>query len=159
MSLCRRLPRSRLRVPAVLPVNFVELNSLPKDCSFADATYSDVDTADQNFENIGRFCPMSVAGYLPVGSPADFYSWTWSLFAYLTVQSPTDASLPNFDPNISDVVTCTPAPTDSPYPVPNPLPNTYKYPPPSVTTAIPPPSVVLTADPTAPIRPPRAARR
>ncbi len=131
------------------PINFVELNSLPMDISFADA-YADTDTADQKLENVGRFCPLWARAAPPAGSPGDFYAWTRNLFSYLTVQSPSDAELPNFDPNIADVVTT--------YSVaPNPLPNTYKYPPVSAgnNTVVPPvpavssPSLVLTADPTA----------
>ena len=47
------------------PIAFVELNSLTKDCSFADATYSDTDVADQSVENIGRFCPIRQASLQP----------------------------------------------------------------------------------------------
>jgi hypothetical protein len=88
------------------PTDFVELNSLPMDCSFADATYNDGDTTDQNAENIGRFLPIQArlaptAGWVQ----PDYYAWCRKLFSYLTVQSPSDAHMPNFDPNISDVTT------------------------------------------------------
>ena len=84
----------------------------------------------------------------------DFYSWTSNLFNYLTVQSSSDTSLPNFDANLNDPVTCTPAPPAPAFgPAATPSPNTFKYVPydlfPSTTPPLS-PSVVLSNDPTAP---------
>jgi hypothetical protein len=126
------------------PSDFVELNSLPKDCSFADATYSDSgDSADQKLENIGRFCPIQARPTPTAGwTQPDYYAWTRNLYAYLTVQSPSDAQMPNFDPNINDVVNYNDA-------TPAPVPNIYKYPA-AAPPPTPAPSQVLVADATAP---------
>ena len=129
--------------------SFVELNSLPRDCSFADATYTD--PLIQNVENIGRFCPLAARGHSPLvkgngQSDPDYYAWASNLFSYLTVQSPADAALPSVDPNINDV-TYLHVPSDPASPPYLPV---YKYPPPWDDPTVPPPSMVLTADPTAP---------
>ena len=123
--------------------SFLELNSLPRDCSLADAGYADTDRAYQNSENIGRFCPISARASAP-GDP-DYYKWAANLFSYLTVQSPADAALPSFDPNINDV-TYLHLPNDPAEPVYLPV---YKYPPPWDDSTFQPPAMVLTADPTA----------
>ena len=60
--------RVTLATSGIAPVNFLELNALPMDCSFADATYPDADIADQNLENIGRFCPIYARAVPPVGA-------------------------------------------------------------------------------------------
>ncbi|MGD0461955.1 MAG: helix-hairpin-helix domain-containing protein [Tepidisphaeraceae bacterium] len=96
------------------PPYFLELNSLPKDCSLAAVATGNA-TVDATFclaQNVGRFVPMSatypyVAAIQGNTAPAgmtfplpDYYSWTRNLFNYLTVQSSTDTYLPNFDPNL-----------------------------------------------------------
>ena len=83
--------------------NFLELNSLPMDCSFAD----DGDSNDDTVENIGRFCPLyarpSAVLLPPAPAYPDYYGWARNLFNYLTVQSNNDAYMPNFDPGLNDV--------------------------------------------------------
>jgi len=122
---------------------FLEMNSLPMDCSLAAI---DTGSDEENVvENIGRFVPMAAsAGYytaiqiqpakFPDGTAAtlplpDYYSWTRNIFNYLTVQSSTDAYLPNFDPNLSSTST-TP---------------TFAYPAQNATPPVP-PTPALTAD-------------
>jgi hypothetical protein len=120
---------------------FLELNSLPRDCSLA-AVETGAVTGDQA-ENIGRFMPMAASySYVkqisatPTAQLPDYYSWTRNLFNYLTVQSPDDAYLPNFDPNLSS---STGLGT-----------NLFAYPPQNAAGGPIPPTPVLTADPTAP---------
>jgi hypothetical protein len=101
---------------AANPLNvFLELNSLPMDCAFAD----DGDNTDDTVEEIGRFCPLYARPN--AGNPAypDYYAWARNLFNYLTVQSNTDNYTPNFDPGVYDATTSVP-------------PNTFKYPPTAV---------------------------
>ena len=133
--------RITLASQANTPTSFVELNSLPRDSSMADATYTDA--AHRSVENVGRFCPL---GSKAVPGTPDYYSWASNLFSYLTVQSPSDAFLPNFDADINDVTT-----PRFEYEATNPdMPPAYKYPPASTASnPAAPPSVVLTADPTA----------
>jgi hypothetical protein len=75
--------------------SFLEMNSLPMDCSLAAIEFN---SAQDAAENIGRFVPMAAhtQGY----TGPDYYSWTRRIFDYLTVQSPTDTYLPNFDPGL-----------------------------------------------------------
>jgi hypothetical protein len=141
------------------PVNFVELNSMPMDLSFADAYavvngYATVDSpstpTDQNLENVGRFCPMLARATPSASGNPDFYAWAQNLFSYLTVQSSSDTVFPNFDPNTNDVI-------QAYSPTPSTAPNVYKYP--AATTgnptanppvaATPGPTVAFSADPTA----------
>jgi hypothetical protein len=124
--------------------NFLELNSLPMDCSLAAIeTGTGGAAAADPAENIGRFVPMA-ASYLyvnaiqtdkaPTGTAfplPDYYAWTRNLFNYLTVQSSTDAYLPNFDPNIAAIN----------YNAPN---NTFAYPPQNTKQI--PPTPTLTAN-------------
>jgi hypothetical protein len=82
---------------------FMELNSLPMDCSFADDLDSNATTPDDSTENIGRFCPMNTANNNPLnGAYTDYYSWARSLFNYLTVQAPAETYMPNVDPAFSE---------------------------------------------------------
>jgi hypothetical protein len=113
--------------------NFLELNSLPMDCSYAA-----VNDATAPYQDIGRF--VRTAAHAPGYAGTDYYFWARNLFNYLTVQSSTDAYLPNFDPNLlSSNYTGTP---------------TFAYPPQNSTSPPPappaiPPTPALTADATA----------
>lgn len=124
---------------------FLEMNSLPMDASLAaiETTVAEQDAA----ENVGRFVPMAATnefvtaiqtGKYPDGNAAttplpDYYSWTRNLFNYLTVQSSSDAYLPNFDPNVALSNVITP---------------TFAYPPQNSGTPLP-PTPTLTANPAA----------
>jgi hypothetical protein len=133
--------------PQVNTSNFLELNSLPMDCSLAaiETGNAALDAA----ENIGRFVPMAsnptyVGAIQTKTAPAglsfplpDYYSWTRNLFNYLTVQSSTDTYLPNFDPNVTSINYLTPPA------------NSFAYPPQNTATPVP-PTPTLTADATAP---------
>ncbi|HEY1922942.1 MAG TPA: hypothetical protein VGG44_09360 [Tepidisphaeraceae bacterium] len=124
------------------PQFFVEMNSLPRDCSLA-AVETSVPQQDAG-ENIGRFVPMAASfSYLTLlqgGGPTgtnlpDYSAWTRNLFTYLTVQSGSDAYLPNTDPNLLSSNPTTPA---------------FAYPPQNAVTPNSPipPTPVLTADAT-----------
>ncbi|MGD0388920.1 MAG: helix-hairpin-helix domain-containing protein [Tepidisphaeraceae bacterium] len=129
--------------------NFLELNSLPMDCSLA-AIETGINAEDAA-QNIGRFIPMAASyqyvtgiqtGKFPDGTAAtaplsDYYAWARNFFNYLTVQSSTDTYLPNFDPNVASVNYAA---------SPN---NTFAYPPQNAATPIP-PTPTLTASATAP---------
>jgi len=121
---------------------FLEMNSLPMDCSFAI-----VNDGSTPYQSIGRFVPTSAnsayvtalqpGGIAPAGVAfplPDYYSWTKNIFNYLTVQSSTDTYLPNFDPNL----------TASNYTGTQ----SFAYPPQNTATPIP-PTPTLTANPTA----------
>jgi hypothetical protein len=129
------------------PANtFLELNSIPMDCSLA-AVETSV-PAEDAAQNIGRFVPMAAsASYVTqlqggATNLPDYYAWTRNLFNYLTVQSSTDAYLPNFDPNLSSSV----YPNASATPARQP---TFAYPPSNSGTPAP-STPTLTADATAP---------
>ncbi len=88
------------------PGFFVKPNSLPKDCSLA-AIETNVPQQDAA-ENIGRFVPMAASFFLSHSycraashkSAGLFRVGFRNIFNYLTVQSSTDAYLPNVDPNL-----------------------------------------------------------
>ena len=100
------------------PALVVEMNSLPMDCAFADDGDSALSypppgaappaTADDSYENIGRFYPTTARLVTAVGAPPapspglDYYFWTRRLFDYLTVQSNDNDYMPNFDPDPID---------------------------------------------------------
>lgn len=71
------------------------------DCSLAA-----VNDPTLGYQNIGRFVPLSATEQYVVKIQAgttglpDYYAWTSNLFNYLTVQSPSDTYLPNYDPNL-----------------------------------------------------------
>jgi hypothetical protein len=119
------------------PQLFLEMNSLPKDCSIA-AIETNVQAQD-TAENIGRFVPMAASfSYLTLlqggnTNLPDYSAWTRNLFNYLTVQSSTDAYLPNVDPNLLSS---------------NPIAPAFAYPPQNAATPIP-PTPTLTANATA----------
>jgi len=129
--------------------NFLELNSLPKDCALAaiETGIADEDSA----ENLGRFVPMAASyqyvdavqtGKYPDGTAVafplpDYYAWTRSLLNYLTVQSSTDAYLPNFDPGTTSNNYATPPAT------------TFAYPPQNSAATPLPPTPTLTGNATA----------
>jgi hypothetical protein len=110
-----RIASGALTQTAVGSQFFFEMNALPKDCSFAAVECSNINAALNATENIGRFVPMAAthtyvnalnSGKFDDGTSAvlplpDFYAWSRNLFNYLTVQSPSDAHTPNFDPNYS----------------------------------------------------------
>jgi hypothetical protein len=120
--------------------SFVELNSVTMDCSLAA-----VETGNANedaAQNIGRFVPMAASfSYLSqlqngATNLPDYYAWSRNLFNYLTVQSSSDAYMPNFDPNISSSnYTGTP---------------TFAYPPANAAANPVPATPTLTANATAP---------
>ncbi len=100
-------------------------------------------------QNVGRFVPMAASyqyttaiqsGKYPDGTSAtpplpDYYAWARNLFNYLTVQSSTDAYLPNFDPNLVSSNPAAPA---------------FAYPPQNFSASAPiPPTPSLTANATA----------
>jgi hypothetical protein len=130
---------------------FLELNSVTMDCSFAAITDTGGLSPDPmaQAQNIGRFVPMAATyPYLkqiaavqagtqtpPIGQ--DYYAWTRNLFNYLTVQSSSDAYLPNFDPNVSAEYGWSPTNAGN-----------YAYPPYNNSTPTP-PTPTLTADATA----------
>jgi hypothetical protein len=105
---------------------FVELNSLPMDCSFAAVETENA--AQDQAQNIGRFIPMAASYQYVKQSPyttlPDYYSWARNIFNYLTVQASSGTSLPSFDPNVatSSLYTGTP---------------TFAYPPQNQTPAVP----------------------
>jgi hypothetical protein len=123
---------------------FLEMNSLPMDCSLAAVETGNV--KEDVAQNVGRFVPMAATfQYVSQLEPTpptpplpDYYAWTRNLFNYLTVQSSTDAYLPNFDPNLASVST-----TGTPI---------FAYPPQNTGGANPvvPPTPTLTANATAP---------
>ncbi|MGD0769133.1 MAG: helix-hairpin-helix domain-containing protein [Tepidisphaeraceae bacterium] len=127
------------------PTAFLEMNSLPMDCSLAAVETSI--PAEDLAQNIGRFVPMAAsASYvtqLQAGTTnlPDYYAWARNLFNYLTVQSSTDAYLPNFDPNLSTSVYANA--TSTPVRLP-----TFAYPPQNTSQI--PPTPTLTVDATAP---------
>jgi hypothetical protein len=100
---------------SLTPQNFLEMNSLPSDCQSAAVDDELSASTMTPAQNIGRFVPMAATyeyitviqtGKYPNGTAAtlplpDYYAWTRNLFNYLTVQSSSDAYLPNFDPNLS----------------------------------------------------------
>jgi hypothetical protein len=119
------------------PQSFLEMNSVTMDCSYA-AVETGIAVQDAA-QNIGRFVPMAASySYVqqltaatPPGALPDYYSWTRNIFNYLTVQSPTDGYLPNFDPNV----------TSSNYTGAS----TFSYPPQNTATPVP-PTPALTAN-------------
>ncbi len=139
---------TQLITPPSTPPYFLELNSLPKDCSLAAVITGNaaIDALLEPAQNIGRFVPMSASSVYanaiqtktpPAGTSfplSDYYSWTKNLFNYLTVQSSSDTYLPNIDPNIA---------LSSPPTAP-----TFAYPPQNGATPIP-PTPTLTANPIA----------
>jgi hypothetical protein len=90
---------------------FLELNTLPMDCSFAD----DAIAANDAFENVGRFCPLMESFYTsfsPTLNPpfdpklvthADWrlhtYDFAHRVFDYFTVIAPNDDYFPNVNPD------------------------------------------------------------
>jgi DNA uptake protein ComE-like DNA-binding protein len=104
----------------------VEMNALPMDCAFADdgdsalsypppgsgSTLAPPQTADDPYENIGRFYPTTAriqqtqSAATPPVPPTipttDYYFWTRRLFDYLTVQSNDNNYMPNTDPGPRD---------------------------------------------------------
>jgi hypothetical protein len=126
----------RIRQVSTIGTNpgfFVEMNSLPKDCSLA-AVETNVPQQDAA-QNIGRFVPMAASfSYLQLlqggaTNLPDYSAWTRNIFNYLTVQSSTDAYLPNVDPNLVSS---------------NPTAPAFAYPPQNTNSI--PPTPVLTAD-------------
>jgi len=67
---------------------FLELSSLPMDCSFAD----DSENGDDMKENIGRFCPILAPGFTS-------YDFARRIFDYFTVIAPNEDYLPNVNPD------------------------------------------------------------
>jgi hypothetical protein len=80
--------------------HFLELNSLPVDCSFADD--GDTTAGQQTIEQIGRFCPLYARPTPPPINYPDYYAWARNLFDYLTVQSNSDNYMPNYDAGVND---------------------------------------------------------
>jgi len=88
------------------PTAFLELNALPTDCGCAAVDDQSTTSKMTLGQNIGRFVPMAasysyVTQLQTTRNLPDYYAWTRNLFNYLTVQSSTDAYLPNIDPNVS----------------------------------------------------------
>jgi hypothetical protein len=89
---------------------FLELNSISMDCAFADDSIDD----NNQFENIGRFCPLS-ENFTPYAPTQPWKPWDpthpdWKLhtydfahrvFDYFTVFAPHDDYFPNFNPDRS----------------------------------------------------------
>ncbi|HEX4053086.1 MAG TPA: helix-hairpin-helix domain-containing protein [Tepidisphaeraceae bacterium] len=136
-----------LTYPSPLGV-FLELNTVTMDCSLAAITDTSGKSPDPMAEaqNIGRFVPMAatypyaiqiaaVQAHTqtpPVGQ--DYYAWTRNLFNYLTVQSSSDAYLPNSDPNVSAEYGWTPSNAGN-----------FAYPPQNAAAPVP-PTPTLTAN-------------
>jgi DNA uptake protein ComE-like DNA-binding protein len=91
-------------------IAFLELNSLPMDCSFAD----DGITANDKYENIGRFSPLppdDITGYTKViYNPVNpslaeddwkghTYDFAKKIFDYFTVIAPNEDFFPNINPD------------------------------------------------------------
>ncbi|MDB5174358.1 MAG: Helix-hairpin-helix motif containing protein [Phycisphaerales bacterium] len=87
---------------------FIEMNTITADSALADAQLAN--TADQKFEQVGRFCPLlasnsafsryTVAGSVNLPS-YDPYGWAARIFDYFTaIQAPQDDYLPNVSPTI-----------------------------------------------------------
>jgi hypothetical protein len=121
--------------PAPVPpqVSFLELNSLPMDSFYADSEANYSTATDAQYENIGRFCPVSSA--YPAFNGTDYYAWSQNLFHYLTVQG-NDAYSPNFDPGTKDQNTTPGTPGYT----------ALKYPPATVGAPLAPVTPVYTAD-------------
>jgi hypothetical protein len=78
----------------------LEMNSVSMDAQAAE----DGDNANNAYENIGRFTPLSAAN--PTTSVAnDYYAWAYDLFDFLTVMAPSDDYLPDVDPGAQQAVT------------------------------------------------------
>ncbi|MGA2582593.1 MAG: helix-hairpin-helix domain-containing protein [Tepidisphaeraceae bacterium] len=78
---------------------FVEMNALPMDCSFADDGYDATNANTVLHEHIGRFCPEAAE---PGFTGTDYYFWARRLLDYLTVENNSDNYLPNTDPGFYD---------------------------------------------------------
>ncbi|MDB5332180.1 MAG: Helix-hairpin-helix motif containing protein [Phycisphaerales bacterium] len=88
--------------------NLIEMNTITADSALADAQLT-TGVTDQQFEQVGRFCPMLASnplypGYTaPTATPPniptyDPYGWTARVFDYFTaIQSPQDDYLPNIN--------------------------------------------------------------
>jgi parallel beta-helix repeat protein len=130
----------------VTTTTMVEYNPVTMDAAFAD----DQDNADNNAENVGRFCPMSLAdtkstaypagkyddydsNYAPPGNTgpavsASPYHFATRLFNYLTVGGPADDYMQNVGaestavPNRLGIANVKPKYINA-YPIPNPAPS------------------------------------